>query len=627
MFTKSRKLDIVVAFFFVALFSSLLTLQVVTSWTGNQNTLSVGFVEVNEINATDYYFRDVNVSERIQGNYNLTGLWSPWLSLNGVNRSTWPAGGGVPFDQSLNTTDDVSFNSVNATSTYYYRSVNRSDYLIQERYEGSTAFVGFNTSLDYMENYFLCDGVNDHVQIQQALDYVGSGKVTLSEGNFSVRRINITSTGAWLCGSGKNTVLRHANPADARTLLRPDGLDITISDMSLNGSCTNSEPFGDHDGINVRCGCTRGCTIERCYFFDWGHKANDHAIEVQFNSPAKGVLVSNCYFYNTSTICVAFASAGGRCILTGSHFYDCYAFETDNGIGNAFVGNVFEWSGAIIYSDQNIVTGNVFCNGDEALADQGLRIEGNNTVVSGNVFWSFWTYCLRLGGSDTVIVGNHIRKETGVDGAIRIYNGSYGSMIHDNRIETGAGPGIEFFATTTSATIKDNTFDVATLPVDVGAFTPTVMGHTLVLPFVEGKTYEAGTSNPWGWNLTLAGDWSSTQGYLPLDVQQVLRLQVWAASWAAPGAGNGMYVEFLFNAGQEDEQWNAEAIQVANSLSDTRNFAVHDVIKWTYTPTNDTDIGDLIGGDAFCSMVLFESNPDGHIDTNACFYCLVVEYV
>ena len=102
-----------------------------------------------------------------------------------------------------------------------------------------------------------------------------------------------------MCGSGKNTILRHANPADAQHLLMPNGLDITISDLSLNGSCTNSGGVGNHDGINVGGGCRRGCTIERCSFFDWGHQNNDHAIEVQFGSSAMGVLVSNNYFFNT----------------------------------------------------------------------------------------------------------------------------------------------------------------------------------------------------------------------------------------------------------------------------------------------------------------------------------------
>jgi len=249
--------------------------------------------------------------------------------------------------------------------------------------------------------------------------------------------------------------------------------------------------------------------------------------------------------------------------------------------------------------------------------------DSDSNVIIGNSIRIMDTHGIYLVGSDyNQIIGNQLLNCTGW--GILLDNDSNNNTLSDNEtMNNGGDAGIDDANCDGNDFSGGNKFRGLTFS-DNGT---TTMLPTLVLPFVEGKTYETDTSYPWGWNVTNPADWAATQGYLPLHVQQVLRVQVWAASGVAVGAGIGMYVEFLMNAGQENEAWNAEAIQVINSLSDTRNFGQWDIIKWTYTPTNDTDVGDLIGGDAFCAMVLFESNPDGHPDTDAIFYCLVIEYV
>jgi len=61
------------------------------------------------------------------GNYNITTtgvLSSPMICLNGVCQSAWPAAGGNPFNQDLNTTANAFFVSLNIANNFYANSTN-----------------------------------------------------------------------------------------------------------------------------------------------------------------------------------------------------------------------------------------------------------------------------------------------------------------------------------------------------------------------------------------------------------------------------------------------------------------------------------------------------------------------
>jgi len=159
LLARSRKLDIV----FVSILAVVLLFgfgfRVGYSWTGNTNTLSPGFIEFVEINASDYYFRSLNRSQIFQGNYTNIGLYSPWLNLNGVNRSTWPAGGGVGGIDAY----DFSY-LLFANATGYY-SIN-----------------GTTGQIDYSGGVF--DTVCNNTLLARAMRMNG-GKLVISAGNYT----------------------------------------------------------------------------------------------------------------------------------------------------------------------------------------------------------------------------------------------------------------------------------------------------------------------------------------------------------------------------------------------------------------------------------------------------------
>ena len=95
---------------------------------------------------------------------------SDTITLGGVPRSTWPSGGGVPYDQSLNTTDDVDFNSVNATTWVNASDVNADDYWL----DGATNLTA------WVETEIAASGHN-HDQNLNTTDDVTFDNVTASD--------------------------------------------------------------------------------------------------------------------------------------------------------------------------------------------------------------------------------------------------------------------------------------------------------------------------------------------------------------------------------------------------------------------------------------------------------------
>ena len=150
---------------------------------------------------------------------------------------------------------------------------------------------------------------------------------------------------------------------------------------------------------------------------------------------------------------------------------------------------------------------------------------------------------------------------------------------------------------------------------------------TLTLPFVAGTEVIAAAGAPKGWRVDAANEYAIAFGVMPPECQQSVRMKVWAVGLAAPGAGNEMLVDIEVNSGQPDETYNAEAISVASKPNNETNFDVNDVISWTITATDDTDVDDLLGGDCFEFKVIYRAAVAPDIATNALFRCVEIMFV
>lgn len=129
---------------------------------------------------------------------------------------------------------------------------------------GATLVVAANdaTAAEKASANYVCDGTQDHVEINAAIDALPStgGKVLLSSGTFN---IGITSPGTpigvtvnknytLLEGSGQNTVLKfHASTINSTALLTLSQSYTAARNMRLDGNKTNNAGAAGHLLINV----------------------------------------------------------------------------------------------------------------------------------------------------------------------------------------------------------------------------------------------------------------------------------------------------------------------------------------------------------------------------------------
>lgn len=119
------------------------------SYTGTTNTLAPGSIETTDVNFTgDWYRGPTNITDNILGTY-----------------------------------ETLTF-----TSEFYWNEANRTNLFSGQNAIGATAYVGFDSELEYLPNYFLCDGAADQVQVQTASDYAGEGKTHLANGAYTFYR-------------------------------------------------------------------------------------------------------------------------------------------------------------------------------------------------------------------------------------------------------------------------------------------------------------------------------------------------------------------------------------------------------------------------------------------------------
>ena len=136
-----------------------------------------------------------------------------------------------------------------------------------------------------------------------------------------------------------------------------------------------------------------------------------------------------------------------------------------------------------------------------------------------------------------------------------------------------------------------------------------------------------GDANPKGWEIDAATEWVIAYGHLPSSVRSVLRVKVYGVALAAPGAGNGMLIDFLMNAGAPNDVFTAESISIAGKRTNEINFGVNDVVSWTFTAADDADIGDLTAFDNFEIKIMYAAAGGTDIATDAVFRSIGIEYL
>lgn len=364
-----RKGEVAVALVFSLIIGLVGGVQFAGSSTGNQNSFSLNWLEVPNINATYYYLNDVNITDELggtwgaltattldtgQGAYELYAMDQDLETTDGVTFGTVDTGQGAnelyDMDQNVLTTSDVLFNDVNVTSDFYLNSNNRTQVL-----EGDfTGGIGVET--DWLDlggtnrttwpsggGGELNGSYSYMIWKSGSTYYLGNGSTQIVD--WSTSSLEDVVEAAWGNLTGGGSIYLYG-PGE-QWLLSGDDIDsqndnvVIESDWSLRIDCENGTEIQmfhikNHDNIVLRglhlwgnrtsqasAGLDSGDRYDGIYAVNTSNLLIDHcwieehrhmAIFVWMNSGAEdvgGVTIQNCYLLNNSYNGIGLNRRGG----------------------------------------------------------------------------------------------------------------------------------------------------------------------------------------------------------------------------------------------------------------------------------------------------------------------------
>jgi len=345
---------------------------------------------VSGVGSGNIFDQDLNTTDDVLFGVlggNGTGLyWLNWSNLTGV-----PAGflDGVDdvgvvgniFDQDLNTTDTVTFFSIagdggnltNLTgvsgSNIFDQDLNATDSptfvnVTMPTQPGNSITIASSTSYNSIHADYTCDGVNDDIEINDAIQFLNTstgGIVYLLDGQFNISN--------WINGS---------------------------SNVSIVGS-------GHSTIINIGSGCQYGIYYLRCNNFsvsDLKITSVSQSIDIQYRgirySRCQDAIIRGVYLYDIADDFVS--STGSDCIdlswCDNILVEGCFINSDDAHYG------IYTWDSDFIVIDSNIIE-IIGHHGIAIRNDLGVPREQNSSsiVVSNNVVKNF--------GNDTGSIPNN----------------------------------------------------------------------------------------------------------------------------------------------------------------------------------------------------------------------------
>ena len=273
-----------------------------------------------------------------------------------------------------------------------------------------------SSTLSKQQADYVCDGTDDQVEIQAAIDALpsGGGKVVLMEGEYNLgivagdHCITLKSK-VWLQGTGKYiTKLFVENGVQKNAIGAVTATNIIISDLEIDGNKTNNVetgPCADSKQNNIYFSNVQYSRIYNVYSHDAIYHGIFNFSNGSYNSFSNNELAFNDY----------------RPIHAHSNVNNNYYGQNyihDNGtVGGSTYGGLF-----VIYdgASDNIIEGNII---EDENSIAGIHIAGGtaaanrNTIIGNTIYISdtnthgilFQTGAGGYGTSNTVISGNTIR--------------------------------------------------------------------------------------------------------------------------------------------------------------------------------------------------------------------------
>lgn len=501
-----------------------------------------------------------------------------------------------------------------------------------------------NVSFSYLK-----DPVNKAIAL---LPSNPGGCVSLLEGQYNIAA-SITDQGknnGKLKGQGWGTILRLVNAANTHVIHLTTVNYWMIEDLQVDGNKANQTAIGDaFAGIHVAD--STHCTVQNCLVINC------------YNNGAPGLPARayGIFFYN-STNCNAFNNTTLDCDWGGVGFYS----GSDHGKMSGNWASGHDHCGfQAAFSDYCLIQNNNGMN-NELATIIGHQAEYTNIIGNICIAGADTDYGILFAAEDiscrySIVALNIIAGAHDIDG-IRFDAGNYNNTINGNIIVLPDANGINMFqgnaknaiinnvilgagawgiiltadvddswingnwtiANTSgglriaAASCDDNRvgvnfFTEATAISDAGTGTKL---PSLVVPFVDGTDPQDS-----GYLIDGGGDLARTFHFLPLRVQQVVRMKIYARSVVLEA--DEMRSEFVIYGAASNQIYTTHNGSVANHPSTTGNFAADDIIYWVIT---EAGLLAMVGGDSIQIKVLHEDAGGGDCETNAYFRTVEIEY-
>jgi len=278
----------------------------------------------------------------------------------------------------------------------------------------------YKTRCDY-----ICDGVDDDVEIQEAIDSITKGKIKLTEGDYIISNPIIIKELIWIMGQGEKITTIHASPGFNGNMFEFNSANVT-DDYQYEFYISDLFGSGFEGGAN-------------CQFLD---TENQHPTGTQWLQDVKLFNVAALGFKGTNTIhikpawgfrgiglCIEVNSGNGIYIEGGQNPSSAKIrgsqIHSNNGCGVVFE-NV----------ENSVIIDNELNGGTDKFA---VEIGGGSSInVIGNVFLgggatSGGHVYLRNSTGANNIIGNQFSGSTTTAYGVRIAPGSESNNINNNQ--------------------------------------------------------------------------------------------------------------------------------------------------------------------------------------------------
>jgi parallel beta-helix repeat protein len=377
----------------------------------------------------------------------------------------------------------------------------------------ATVIVAASDSPNKERADYVCDGVNDETEINQAIQeaynsgtgglvYLTEGTFTVGTSTYSNRAIQLVAS-TTIMGSGKNTIVKLADGFDENISIfyytdLVDSIEFAIKNLTIDGN-RDLQSSGTHYGILVRN--IASSSIE-----------NLHIINIRNFALTLYDDVSNLRIVDN------IIEKSGSCI-------DAQNALTNSVIANNTIANC-DVTGILIdnLSNDNRIFGNTFNS-----VGLGIGVDGasNNNIISNNIFNNadtFLGYSIALteNSDDNVLIGNVIRT-SGASEGVNISSGSDNNVISNNYyygsgeyVNDSSGTSIYNQHNRTEISANDTDYGGAITALTVtqtgtGDLMNLVSDSTEIFTILKSGYVGIGTTTP-GYDLTVAGDMMLTGG-------------------------------------------------------------------------------------------------------------------